>query len=50
MSLCSNFIVFDPGEEEEEVERERERERESSHLPSATLMKQVYRFQMTLKH
>jgi hypothetical protein len=27
MSLCSNFIVFDPGEEEEEVERERERER-----------------------
>ena len=25
MSLCSNFIVFDPGEEEEEVERERER-------------------------
>jgi hypothetical protein len=28
MSLCSNFIVFDPGEEEEEVERERERERE----------------------
>jgi hypothetical protein len=48
MSLCSNFIVFDPGEEEEEVERERERE--SSHLPSATLMKQVYRFQMTLKH